>query len=47
MAEGAIGPFLKGTQKALLREKRVRKQARMEDKENQFSRVPSVELWSK
>jgi len=44
MAEGAIGPFLKGTQKALLCEKRVRKQVRMEDKENQFSRVPSVEL---
>jgi hypothetical protein len=44
MAKGAIGPFLKGTQKALLCEKKVRKQARMEDKENEFSRVPSVEI---
>jgi len=44
MAEGAVGPFLKGTRKALLREKRDRKQARVDDKENDISRVESVEL---
>lgn len=44
MAEGAIGPFLKATKRALLRDKRDKKRARMGDKENEFSRVPSVEL---
>lgn len=37
MAEGAIGPFLKGTKKALFCENRDRKRARMEDKENEIS----------
>lgn len=44
MAEGAVGPFLKGTRKALLREKRDRKLARVDHKENEISRLESVEL---
>ena len=44
MADGAVGPFLKGTRKALLHEKRDRKLVRVDDKENEISRLESVEL---
>ena len=45
MSEGAVGPFLRGVKKALHREKREAKQAKIDYKENRnYSRVESVEI---
>ncbi len=44
MAEGAIGPFTKGVGKALHRVKKERKQAKIDDKENKWSREQSLEI---
>jgi hypothetical protein len=43
IAEGAIGPFMKGIGRSLHREKKERKRAKVDDKENQH-RQESVEI---
>jgi hypothetical protein len=44
MPEGAVGPFLRGVKKALRREKREAKQAKIDYKENRMVRVQSIEV---
>ena len=44
MPEGAVGPFLRGVKRALRREKREAKQAKIDYKENRIVRVQSVEV---
>jgi hypothetical protein len=44
IAECAVGPFLKGVKKALLHEKREKKQIKTGDKENRIARMESVEI---
>lgn len=44
MAQGAVGPFLKGVRKAVNQEKRDRKYAKFGDKENGYNRAESVEI---
>lgn len=45
IAEGAIGPFIKGIGRALHREKKGKKRAKFEDKENQQqNRQESIEV---
>lgn len=44
IAQGAVGPFLKGVCKAVNQEKRERKYAKFGNKENGYNRAESVEI---
>lgn len=44
ISEGAIGPFMKGIHRALHREKKEKKRAKLDNKENQQYREQSLEL---